>query len=197
MKSVISLLGSSMLIAGCVTINVYFPAVAAEKAADRIIDEVWGGRPPAAEPQQQPQSALPMEDLAAQLARNLLNALIPAAHAGADIDISSPTVQQIKAAMEARHSELAPYYQSGAIGLTTDGEIALRDANAVALKDRNRVKKLVADENADRSALYKEIAVANGHPEWAGDIRSTFAKRWISKAGKGWYYQSDNGWQQK
>ena len=25
----------------CVTINIYFPAAAAEKAADRIIDEVW------------------------------------------------------------------------------------------------------------------------------------------------------------
>jgi hypothetical protein len=29
------------LTAGCVTINIYFPASAAEKAADSIIDEVW------------------------------------------------------------------------------------------------------------------------------------------------------------
>lgn len=28
-------------LSGCVTINIYFPAAAAEKAADRIIDEVW------------------------------------------------------------------------------------------------------------------------------------------------------------
>ena len=27
--------------AGCVTINIYFPAAAAEKAADKIINEVW------------------------------------------------------------------------------------------------------------------------------------------------------------
>ena len=27
--------------AACVTINIYFPAAAAEEAADRIIDEVW------------------------------------------------------------------------------------------------------------------------------------------------------------
>ena len=40
---------------GCVTINIYFPAAAAEKAADRIIDEVWqikkgedAAKPPAA-----------------------------------------------------------------------------------------------------------------------------------------------------
>ncbi len=40
----------TLLSAGCVTINIYFPAAAAEKAADRIIDEVWqlkGGAPAA------------------------------------------------------------------------------------------------------------------------------------------------------
>lgn len=31
----------TLAVAGCVTINIYFPAAAAEKAADRIIDEVW------------------------------------------------------------------------------------------------------------------------------------------------------------
>ena len=30
-----------MVLSACVTINIYFPAAAAEKAADRIIDEVW------------------------------------------------------------------------------------------------------------------------------------------------------------
>jgi hypothetical protein len=34
-----------ILAAGCVTINIYFPASAAEKAADAIIDEVWQGQP--------------------------------------------------------------------------------------------------------------------------------------------------------
>lgn len=35
------LAGLVLMLAGCVTINIYFPAAAAEKAADRIIDEVW------------------------------------------------------------------------------------------------------------------------------------------------------------
>jgi hypothetical protein len=29
------------VLSACVTINIYFPAAAAEKAADRLIDEVW------------------------------------------------------------------------------------------------------------------------------------------------------------
>jgi hypothetical protein len=33
--------GCALWLQGCVTINIYFPAAAAEKAADKIIDEVW------------------------------------------------------------------------------------------------------------------------------------------------------------
>ncbi|MGH8728125.1 MAG: hypothetical protein ACREV9_08225 [Burkholderiales bacterium] len=41
-------------LSSCVTINIYFPEAAAEKAADKIIDEVWQTKPeesPAPEPQ--------------------------------------------------------------------------------------------------------------------------------------------------
>lgn len=31
----------SISLISCVTINIYFPAAAAEKAADKVIDEVW------------------------------------------------------------------------------------------------------------------------------------------------------------
>lgn len=30
-----------LTLSACVTINIYFPAAAAEKAADKIINEVW------------------------------------------------------------------------------------------------------------------------------------------------------------
>jgi hypothetical protein len=44
---------------GCVTINIYFPAAAAERAADRIIDEVWQLKPDAAKPAAKPETATP------------------------------------------------------------------------------------------------------------------------------------------
>ena len=47
------ILAGAMLAAplgGCVTINIYFPAAAAERAADRIIDEVWQLKPDAVKP---------------------------------------------------------------------------------------------------------------------------------------------------
>jgi len=51
---------AAMLLSACVTINIYFPAAAAEKAADKIIDEVWqikkGEQKPADEPSQPSES---------------------------------------------------------------------------------------------------------------------------------------------
>ena len=52
-----ALLAAGMMLAGCVTINIYFPAAAAEKAADRIIDEVWQLKDGASAPAKQPEAA--------------------------------------------------------------------------------------------------------------------------------------------
>ncbi|WP_047539139.1 YdbL family protein [Methylotenera versatilis] len=118
-------------------------------------------------------------------------------NAAADLDVNTPAISAIKNSMQARHAQLNPHYNSGAVGLTADGLIAVRDATAVPLKDRGGINSLVAAENSDRNALYKEIAAGNGHPEWAGEIRSTFANRWVDKAQSGWYYQSAGTWVKK
>jgi len=51
------LLAGALTLVGCVTINIYFPAAAAEKAADRIIDEVWQLKNGAAPKAEQPGTA--------------------------------------------------------------------------------------------------------------------------------------------
>lgn len=60
-KNFFALTLTAGLLSACVTINIYFPAAAAEKAADKIIDEVWqlkrdGGKPRDAKPADNPQS---------------------------------------------------------------------------------------------------------------------------------------------
>jgi len=191
-----ALIGTAGLaLAACVTINVYFPAAAAEKAADRIIEDVWG---PEAKGREQSAVAHGAGEILLAVARGALDLVIPAAHAQADLNVSTPAIRTLTASMESRHAQLERYYSSGAVGLTADGLIAVRDAGAVPLAERNTVRKLVADENADRGALYREIASANDHPEWENDIRSTFAQRWIARARGGWWYQDAAGrWIQK
>ena len=181
--------------AACVTINVYFPAEAAEKAADRIIRDVYGEDPVKTT---EPHSWNDHPAAAQPAGFALLDWFIPVAHAEADLSVNTPAIRQIQTDMEKRHRELAPYYASGAVGMTRNGEIDVRDQKLVPLQDRNPVKKLVARENQDRSALYAEIARANGHPEWEPDIRQTFARRWVDNAPGGWWYMDGSGaWKQK
>lgn len=200
----------TLVIGACVTINVYFPAAAAEKAADQIIDKVKSGaaeappvevKPPAATP---PTSGLQREQpsfLVAAIGRSL-EMLIPAAQAqsqNVNLDVSSPQIRALTASMQARFAGLAKYFESGVVGLTNDGLIEVRDPNAAPLAERATVKRLVAEDNRDRTELYAEIARANGHAEWEADIRRTFARRWIERgANPGWYYQDAGGkWMQK
>lgn len=188
----------AVLLAACVTVNVYFPAAAAEKAADQIIDAVTGQQKQAAP---QPQTAVSKPSLVLVAFERVLNVVIPPAQAqvSANLDISTPEIRAVTGSMQARFGDLKKYFDSGAVGLTADGMVDLRDANSVPLAERATVKRLVAEDNKDRATLYAEIAKANGHPEWESDIRKIFAKRWIERGAQpGWYYQDAGGaWQKK
>ena len=115
------------------------------------------------------------------------------AFAQANLEINTPAINSLKAAMAARHAQLTAHYNSGAVGIAKDGGVQLRDANAVPLPQRAQVTGMVSAENTDRAALYKEIARANAKPEWEVEIRNTFATRWIEKAQAGWYVQNAQG----
>jgi uncharacterized protein YdbL (DUF1318 family) len=193
----LSLLGA-LLLTACVTINIYFPAAAAEKAADEIIKDIQSITPQKIEPK--PKANLTNWQIAAfQLLDDTINAVIPPAHADdADLAIDSAQIRQLRASMESRFAALQPYYAAGFIGIQADGLLAVRNAANVPLKDRNQVTKLVAAENSERQQLYQAIANANGHPEWAAQIKSTFASRWVSNAQPGWWYQTSNAlWKQR
>jgi uncharacterized protein len=121
----------------------------------------------------------------------------PSALAAADLEINTPAIKAIRDSMRANHQNLKPHYESGAVGLTRDGGVAVRDASLVPLAQRQSLNSMVAAQNKERTALYKEIANANGHPEWEAEIRSTFAQRWIEKAKPGWWVQDASGWVKK
>lgn len=187
------------LLTACVTINIYFPAAAAEKAADTIIKEIQKNTPPP-EKKPEPKASLSRWQVVVyQWADDVLNIMItPAQAAEADLEIDSAEIRKLRAAMQNRFESLAAFYLQGFIGIKQDGLLAVRDSGSVPLKDRNKVNQLVSAENNDREALYHAIANANGHSEWYEQIKATFAARWISNAQSGWWYEvSTNNWKQK
>jgi uncharacterized protein YdbL (DUF1318 family) len=193
----VALLAATLLIlSACVTINVYFPAAEAEQAAREFVDKVIGpaGKTERSEPAPAPEASKPPPSL------GLLSFLINDAHAqAADIDLRTPAIQAIQQRMAERfQAQLVPAFEAGALGFANDGLIVLRDASKVGLRERAALNQALAEDNRDRNALYREIAVANGHPEWESQIRETFARQWVERARAGWWYQDpQGGWKQR
>src|SRR3954466_12430357 len=100
MKRVLSLkvFAAMLLLSACVTINVYFPAAAAEKAADKIIEDVWGGTPQGSSKPDKRSDLHELEQPRMLLAAAgaVLDLIIPAAEAQtADLNIATPAVRQL------------------------------------------------------------------------------------------------------
>ncbi len=190
-----------VLLTACVTINVHFPAVEAREAAREFVDDVIG-RPADAD--------APADDLfdgggmALAPARARFDAWallgIGTAHAQSpDITVSTPAIDGIRARMRERfRGTLRPHFDSGALGFGRDGSVQVRDAGAIPLSARVAVNQAVAEQNRDARAVYREIAVANGNPQWEGRIAEVFARQWIERSKSGWWYQDSSGsWRQK
>ena len=200
---------ASLLIAACVTINVYFPAAAADKAADQVINDITGGgakgahhHAAAVELRAGAQADEPNFLVAAF--GSVLYALVPAAQAQdaeAALNVSSPAVTRIKRPWRARFGELEKFFASGAVGLTKDGmRRRARPQRRRAAGPRHGQAPGVRGQRRPRPALRARSRKASNHPEWEADIRKSFAKRWVVRTGAkpGWYYQDDGGaWKQK
>ena len=189
---------TALLLTACVTINVYFPAAQAQQAAKEFVDKVIGPEGQTAPPPKPEKT----DGGSKPAGLSLISMLIPDADAqqtAPDITLKTPAIQAIQARMAQRFdTSLKAAFDAGALGFTSDGMISVRDASKIALKDRVAVIQAVADDNRDRKAVYREIAVANGHPEWETQIRATFAKQWANSAHAGWWYQDASGsWKQK
>ncbi|MCU7891183.1 MAG: YdbL family protein [Candidatus Thiodiazotropha sp. (ex Ustalcina ferruginea)] len=199
----------ALSLVACVTINIYFPAAAAEEAARTIVRDVLGEKAPTKQEKPAPESTPKVDDkqsssehtnsyYSSTMVRVLDFFVPPVQAAQPNIDIDSPAIRNLRSSMSGRQTGLAGYYRSGALGFTNNGLVAVRDLKLISLRDRNKVKKLVVDENGDRKSLYAEIARANGQPQWEKDIRDTFARVWVEEAPKGYWFQDAGGkWQKK
>ncbi|HLC18631.1 MAG TPA: YdbL family protein [Thermodesulfobacteriota bacterium] len=186
-------------IISCVTINIYFPAAAVEKAADQIVEEVWGGQEQ--ENNKEKEKNGKQQGLLKSWTRLASLTIGPSvAHAQeADINVTTPGIRAIKDSISQRADSIKPFLDRGNVGIANDGLLVIRTTDGLDLKEKATLTRLIKSENDDREALYAEIAKANNFsPDRIPDIKKLFAGSWIKMARKGWWVQSDDGrWSQK
>ncbi len=193
-----------LLLAACVTINVYFPEAAIRDLSKQIEEEVQKraaarGTEPAPEtkaPEQEP------EEKPRSLLDGLLGVTVAYAQAGqvAAPEVSSPAIRRIIESRATRTADLNRYKQAGVIGENKDGLVQVRSLDSLSdLKARAEVQRLVKAENADREELFREIAAAKKVDlAQLPKIRETYAKtlREMAKPGD-WIQMPDGTWKQK
>ena len=119
-----------------------------------------------------------------------------------DLQVNTPAVTQIRDSLKARFPKIKTLLEAGTLGVTQEGKLAVRDPAAVPLSERQAVAALIAGDTNDKAALSREIARANGHPEWEEQIYDTFKKRFkesmLPRLPAGWWVQDASGkWTQQ
>ena len=184
----------------CVTINIYFPAAAVEKAADRIVDEVWGDESTNPKKEEEQDKIGPQSRIKDSI-WFVIRTLGPreAFAQEADINVTTPAIRALTDSIQARADSIKSFMDSGNVGISNDGLLVIRSAEGLNLKDKARLTRLIEAENNDRNALYAEITKANNFsPDKVSDVQKIFAGSWTKKARGGWWVQEADGtWHQK
>ena len=188
-----------ILMVSCVTVNIYFPAAAIQKAADQIVDDVH--KAPEQKPEQSPgQKPEQVPDKSSELPwfRMVGVGVSEAQAAAVDLNVSTPAIRALKASIANRYPQLQPLYAKGAIGETNTGSVVVRDVGALSLKEKADLSRLVDEENRDRAALYTEIVKANNLDMGTlAEVQKLFANSWRAKSPGGWIQQDNGQWVKK
>lgn len=211
------LAGMCGLLAACaiITVNVYFPEKAAKEAYKSLddmllknpADKVPGENQPGVEqrePDVKPQSRL--------LGQPPLISFLPEANAAEnDAEIlavelaSMPEVEKAYAEMSQRLPRLTELFTNGAVGLSNQGLVTVRDKAKLAAGDEamiaaeNQSRKVVVGSMAKATLkLTKQKETKEALDQVMGKSAATFAETRREAAKTGWWMQLQNGrWVQK
>jgi uncharacterized protein YdbL (DUF1318 family) len=186
----------SPLLGGCVTVNVNFPESAVQKATDDYVKDLYRmknsgpkGAEPASVPSQTPQAK----------GAWILDLMTASAMAEEGFSVNSAESSRIREKLRARLDDVLAQKKAGVLGEDKNGLIVIKDPSKLKKLLAQKVEKLVADENADRMALYNDVVKSNGFPSSRlANIQRSFARSFQAESPSGtWVEDVDSGWTQK
>ena len=180
-----------LIVASCVTVNIYFPAAKVEKTAEDIVNDVYANpEKGTAEQETEEQSFNARRALVA-----VLSWFGPDEACAQDAtSVSNAAIRGLKNEIAQNHQQLAPFYNQGNVGINNAGLLEIRNTQGLPMPQLAKLKQLVNADNAARRQLYSEVAKAlNIDPAQVAKVQKIFADQWRSKAQSGWLIQEDSG----
>jgi len=84
---------------------------------------------------------------------------------GVDLNVTNPAIEKVRERMTGRAAKLNAWKDKGAIGEEANGLVSDRQAAGLSLSDKKEMRDLIAAENEDRYALFREIRIAHNIAE--------------------------------
>lgn len=114
------------------------------------------------------------------------------------IEMNPPKAKEIQSRRLDRQTPLMLHKFKGYVGETDEGLIAVREIKKLPKIEQDTITKMVADENKDRQAWYKEIIAHNklSEKEKGFLIKSAFDS-FKGMDAKGTYFYENKRWQKK
>lgn len=110
--------------------------------------------------------------------------------------LRTPALEALKQRMEYRLTELKPYHQNGAVGLSAQGYLVVRELEKLPLDKRARVKRLLSKENRDREAMLQAMDLMIPHMTKT-ELRERQMPQWRALMPVGSWIENLGKWQQK
>ncbi|GMW02322.1 MAG: hypothetical protein AMXMBFR84_34580 [Candidatus Hydrogenedentota bacterium] len=159
-----------------------------EQQADEILDFIEGKS-----------ETLPTEEAAPQssirpLIRQACDFLssVTTAHAQELKSSTTPRMKELATKMKDRQPQIDALKKSKSVGESNRGYLALRDSDEMKdTEKKNAAQKLITEENADRKALYQEIARDNSDQASVtlATVERIYAQRRLERAAAGDIFQ--------
>ena len=195
MRKIGVIFGLALLLVSCAVVNVYvtFPQEKIDKAMEGLELQIQPAVPSLKVPAPKNQSRLSPW-------RFLEPTPLYAQTITSELKISSPVIDEAKARIGKRFSDIQRYKDNKNLGENKDGLLDIRPTDReLAGKEVALLRKMVKEENNDRMTIYREIVKINSMD--SADIKKVqagAAKSNRNLANEGEWIQNENGtWQVK
>ncbi len=195
MKRACLLLGLVLLVTGCAVVNVYvtFPQEKIDKAAEGLLLDI----------QKEP---LPKEPAAPSTQKSSWKPFrfweplpLYGQTITSEVQTSSPRIAEARSRMKERLGEIQKYKDSGILGESKEWLLEVRSTQGMSEEEKERLQRLVKEENADRMTICREIVEINHMPpSELKKVQAGFARAQRKLAKKGeWVQNEDGNWERK
>lgn len=119
---------------------------------------------------------------------------VPEGFQDPNINVETPAIKEINERRRKRAGDVKGHFAAGRLGEGKDALVAEREAGDLGGREKAAFRKLMKEENEDRTSLLKEILKANKlADDQLDEVQHVYARALMKVADLGWWLETPSG----